>query len=155
MLNARKKGRIEGDNYILDDFPMRVLYRCDHSQEILVMIDNYGIHYNDQLFEDRVELEKLFKGKDCDKCIQLAKDYGLIAKGSKSDFDSGKHFWLFRGVSLRKIVEYFIRVGWNYHGVENPPSMYDCTGRYFSHRIDVKRGRNGKILVTQWFGYDV
>jgi len=85
-----------------------------------------------------------------------ALDYqGLITRGGRCESDGGISYWVFRAdMSDMEIQEYLEIVGVPLEGVHNPPSQYDCTGRYFSYPIDVIR-KGSRILVKQHYGYDV
>jgi len=68
---------------------------------------------------------------------------------SEAGLDSANAVWLFRGeVTLRQAVRYLKAAGYEIDGTEPPQSAYDCTGRWWTRRIQWGRV-GGDLVITQ------
>jgi hypothetical protein len=83
-----------------------------------------------------------------------AKLLGKNVRYYDEDGSSGVNYWVFhKGCTNNDIIRYLESYGIDTEGV-HWNSMYDCTGKYFSHEIDIYE-KEKTIVASQSWGYDV
>jgi hypothetical protein len=118
------------------------------------------------MFKEYPKTKKFFK-KICKKIYDMQKDYllfescpKLINQGVKVISENGEswYYWyLFECETIEEVEKIIDKYGNGSIYIEGDRinSIYDCTGKVFSHDMRIRKVGKNRVLATKWYGLDV